>query len=193
MAGTNFPFGTGTGIGRNWVKKGSGIGNSPEFCGIPLGIRNQAVATSCDRVIGDLLAHQMLLLLIAIDPLGRLGPLLDHFLFGSHMPPRFPSQSQNSKPNVTLMYSKLSNTQAQKESSALLTTTGPRCQHADFMIIHTDSYYLTPMPSISTIQKLGLSITKAFVLHIRCASRKFIDHPAHTLPSRVFNHSYPGQ
>ena len=42
MAGTRNPIGTGTGIGKNWVEKGSGIGNSPEFSGIPLGIPNQA-------------------------------------------------------------------------------------------------------------------------------------------------------
>ena len=46
MAGTNFPFRTGTGIGRNWVKKGAGIGNSPEFHGIPLGIHNQASSSN---------------------------------------------------------------------------------------------------------------------------------------------------
>jgi hypothetical protein len=44
LAGTTNLIGTRTGIGirRNWVKKGSGIGNSPEFSGIPLGIHNQA-------------------------------------------------------------------------------------------------------------------------------------------------------
>jgi hypothetical protein len=43
LAGTTNPIGTGTGIGRNWIKKGSGIGNSPEFSGIPLGIHNQGL------------------------------------------------------------------------------------------------------------------------------------------------------
>jgi len=44
LAGTTNLIRTRTGIGirRNWVKKGSGIGNSPEFSGIPLGIHNQA-------------------------------------------------------------------------------------------------------------------------------------------------------
>ena len=42
VAGTVFPIGTGTGIGRNWVEKGSKIGNSLEFRGIPLRIHNQA-------------------------------------------------------------------------------------------------------------------------------------------------------
>ncbi len=46
MAGTNFPFGTGTGIGKNWVEKGSGIGNSPEFSGIPLGKHNQGPSSN---------------------------------------------------------------------------------------------------------------------------------------------------
>ena len=56
-----------------------------------------------------------------------------------------------------------------------------------------DHSYLAPTPSITTIQKLGLSITKAFALHVRYASRKFIDHPAHTLPPGVLNPTYPGQ
>ena len=53
LAGTTNPIGTGTGIGigRNWVKKGSGIGNSPEFSGIPLGIHNQGVEGQ--RIWGD--------------------------------------------------------------------------------------------------------------------------------------------
>jgi hypothetical protein len=43
LAGTTNPIGTGTRtIGRNWVKKGSRIGNSLEFSGILLGIHNQA-------------------------------------------------------------------------------------------------------------------------------------------------------
>jgi hypothetical protein len=44
LAGTTIPIGTrtGIGIGRNWVKKGSEIGNSLEFSRIPLGIHNQA-------------------------------------------------------------------------------------------------------------------------------------------------------
>ena len=45
LVGTTNPIGTrtrtGTGIRRNWVKKGSAIGNSPEFSGILLGIQNQ--------------------------------------------------------------------------------------------------------------------------------------------------------
>ncbi len=41
MAGTPFPFGTRIEIGKHMVQKGSGIGNSPEFSGIPLGIPNQ--------------------------------------------------------------------------------------------------------------------------------------------------------
>jgi hypothetical protein len=56
-----------------------------------------------------------------------------------------------------------------------------------------DHSYLAPAPSISTIQKLRLCITKAFAHHVRYATQKFIDHPAHTLPPNVLNPSYPGQ
>jgi hypothetical protein len=44
LAGIPNPNETGTGIGGNWVKKGSEIRNSPEFFRILLGIHNQVAA-----------------------------------------------------------------------------------------------------------------------------------------------------
>ena len=137
--------------------------------------------TAGDAVIGNLLNRHMLLLPFTIDPLGRFGPILEHFLFGSHTPP--PISFPSSKPNATIMYSKLFQYPSPKGHNWSLSM--PRCFY--------DHSYLAPTPSIMTIQKLGLTITKAFALHIRYASRKFIDHPAHTLPPSVPNPSYPGQ
>ena len=45
--------------------------------------------TNGNTLIGDLLSHDMILLPFAIDPLGQFGPILEHFLFGSHAPPYF--------------------------------------------------------------------------------------------------------
>ena len=66
---------------------------------------NTAMMTNGDTLIGDLLRRDMILHPFAIDPLGRFGPILEHFLFGSHDPP--PISFPASKPNVTRMYSKL--------------------------------------------------------------------------------------
>ena len=143
--------------------------------------------TSGDKVIGDLIARQMLLLPIAINPLGRFGPLLTHFLFGSHNPP--PISFPVSKPNATLMYSKLLQYPSPKGILRLADHNWSVSPTRRFY----DHSYLAPTPSISTIQKLGLCITKAFAHHIRYATRKFIDHHVHTTSPSVLNPSYPGQ
>jgi hypothetical protein len=56
-------------------------------------------------VIGDILVKNMVLIPLAIDPFGRFGPLLQHFLF--NIPPTTPITFTNAKPNATLMYSKI--------------------------------------------------------------------------------------
>jgi hypothetical protein len=146
-----------------------------------------SIITSGNKVIGDLLARQMLLLPIAIDPLGQFGPLLDHFLFGSHRPP--PILFPLSKPSAMLMYSKLLHYPSPK---GVLCITDHNWLASPTRRFYNHSY-LAPTPSISTIQKLGLCITKAFTHHARYATWKFIAHPAHTLPPNVLNPSYPGQ
>ena len=135
--------------------------------------------TNGDTLIGDLLSHDMILLPFAIDPFGRFGPILEHFLFGSHDPP--PISFPASKPNATRMYSKLFQYPSPKGILRLAEHNWNSSPTRQFY----DHLYLGPTPSITTIQKLGLSITKAFALHVRYASRKFIDHPAHTLPPGV--------
>ena len=48
-----------------------------------------ATMTNGDIIIGDLLSRDMILLPFAIDALGRVGPIFEHFLFGSHDPPPY--------------------------------------------------------------------------------------------------------
>ena len=146
-----------------------------------------SVMSSGDTVISERVARQMILLPFAIDPHGRFGPLLDHFFFGSHRPP--PLSFPTSKPNASLMYSKLLHYPSPKGILRLADhnwSTSPTRQFYD----HS---YLAPTPSISTIQKLGRCITKAFAHHVRYATHKFIDHPVHTPPHNDLNPSYPGQ
>jgi hypothetical protein len=143
--------------------------------------------TNVGTLIGDLLNRDMILLPFVIDPLGRFGPILEHFLFGSHDPT--PISFPASKPNATRMYSKLFQYPSPKGILRLAEHNWKSSPTRQFY----DHSYLAPTPSITTMQKLGLSITKAFALHVRYASRKFIDHPAHTLPPGVLNPTYPGQ
>jgi hypothetical protein len=47
-------------------------------------VHSTSIITQGNTLIGDLLHQNMLLIPFVIDPLGRFGPLLQHFLFGSH-------------------------------------------------------------------------------------------------------------
>jgi hypothetical protein len=137
-----------------------------------------SIITHGDILIGDLLHRNMLLILFAIDPLGRFGPLLQNFLVGHHPAPqlRFPP----SRPNASQMYTKL----LQYPSPLLL------ANHNWSLHPTPHSYgrsYLAPTPSITTVQSLGVSLTKAFAHHVRYASQKFIASPLATniLPTLV--------
>ena len=63
------------------------------------------ITTVGDTVIGDILDQDMILLPLAIDPLGRFGPILQHFLFA--IQPASPLTFTPAKHNTTSMYSKL--------------------------------------------------------------------------------------
>ncbi len=140
-----------------------------------------SIITWDDTLIGDLLHRNMLLIPFAIDPLGRFGPLLQHFLFGHHPAPllRFPP----SRPNATQMYTKLLQYSSPK---GIL-----RLANHNWSLHPTQHFYghsyLAPTPSITTVQSLGVSLTKAFAHHIRYASQKFTLHPlaTHLLPMSV--------
>ncbi len=130
-----------------------------------------SIITRGDTLIGDLLHWNMLLMPFAIDPLGRFGPLLQHFLFGHHPAPLlwFPP----SRPNATQMYRKL--LQYPSPKGILLLT------NHNWLLHPTQHFYghsyLAPTPSITTVQSLGVSLTKAFAHHIQYASQKFTPSP----------------
>jgi hypothetical protein len=118
--------------------------------------------------------------LFAIDPHGRWGPILQHFLSLSDkaLDYNFPQY----QPNAQNMFT--------------ISTTHP----CPFGILHTTGFnwksnktkqffgysYSSPTPSIHTIQQLGLGITMAFMAHIRNAT-----HPLTTSPS-AHQHSTEG-
>ena len=48
-----------------------------------------SMMTTGDTLIGNLLNRDMILLPFTIGPLGQFGPILEHFLFGSHPTPPY--------------------------------------------------------------------------------------------------------
>ena len=61
-----------------------------------------------DSVIGDLLLQNMILIPFAVDPHGRFGPILNHFLF--HTTATLSYDFPTSRPNATIMFTKSTTT-----------------------------------------------------------------------------------
>ena len=118
----------------------------------------------------------MILIPLAINPFGRFGPLLQHFLFDT--PPTTPITFTNAKPNTTLMYSKIMQFPSPK---GVLTLANHNRKTKSTRQFYGHSYS-APTPTITALQHLGLTITKAFALHIRYATKKLHDHSLPTLP-----------
>ena len=119
-----------------------------------------------DTIIGELLSQNMILLPIAIDPHGRWGPMTENFLRLSSASLHYTFRPD--RQNASIMFAKATTPPCPlgilKTADAIWKTTK---QRPFFGYSHT-----SPTPSIFTIQKLGLGITKAFALHIRNATRK---------------------
>ena len=135
--------------------------------------------TRGDDLIHDLLQRNMILLPFAIDPLGRFGPILQNFLLDT--PPRTPIQLPPSKRHGTIMYSKLLSFPSPKGLFKLADHNWKANPSRRFF----GHSYSAPTPSITTIQQLGLSITKAFAVHFRYSFRRIKDHASHSPPPRV--------
>ncbi len=124
-----------------------------------------------DVIIGDILHNNMTLIPFAIDPFSRLGPILRHFLFGTR--PTVPLSFPPSRPHATEMYKCIttfpSPTGILQLADNNWTTHRPRRFFG-----HS---YSSPTPSISTLQAIGLCISKSFAAHICYATRRFCDHP----------------
>ncbi len=58
-----------------------------------------------DTIIGDILHNNTTLIPFAIDPFGRLGPILHHFLFGTR--PTVPLSFPPSQPHATEMCTRI--------------------------------------------------------------------------------------
>ena len=145
--------------------------------------------TTGDTIIGDLLDRNMILIPIAIDPFGRFGPILQAFLYNTQ--PTTPITFTPTKPNATTMYHKVTHFPSPKGTLKLADHNWKLTQTRHF---YGHSYSASaPTPTIHTLQQIGLTITKAFTIHIRYARRRFLDHSTITLTPNTIVPLYNGQ
>jgi hypothetical protein len=125
-----------------------------------------------EQTIGELIAANMLLIPFALDPHGRWGPLMEHFLnLTSH---NLHYQFRANKPNAATMLSRITRHPC---PIGILKTAD-----AMWKINKTGAFfgfsYTSPTPSIFTTQQLGLGITKAFATHIKNVDKRTSLAPA---------------
>jgi hypothetical protein len=113
----------------------------------------------------------MMLLPLAIDPIGCLGPLFRLLLYNSHPLEhlRFPA----TRPNARAMYSRIISYPSPK---GILTLADHNWKHNNPTGRFFGNSYTSPTPTIFTLQTLGLCFIKAFAAHIRHATRVISDH-----------------
>ena len=128
---------------------------------------------SGEAVIGNLLNNNTILIPIAIDGFGRLGPMFRATLFGTTPPQLQPrKQFKANKPNAKKMYERATTFPAPlgilrtADHHWNSNTTKPR---QFFGHSHT-----APTPSITVTQQIGLAITKAYGHHILKSTKNMI-------------------
>ena len=128
-------------------------------------------------VVGDLLCSNRLLIPIAMDANGRLGPMIQYTLYGTVPPPIPPrKQFKINRPNAKAMYERATSIPA--PSGILL--------EADYYWKHTQKTqststirrffgrsYMAPTPSITTIQQIGIGIAHAYSSLLLKATQNF--------------------
>ncbi len=141
---------------------------------------NEANIIDGDVVIGELIKANMVLLPFAIDPHGRWGPILQHFLSLSDkaLDYNFPQH----RPNARNMFT-ISTTYP---CPIGILRTADSIWKSNKMQQFFGYSYSSPTPSIFTIQQLGLGSTKAFTAHICNATRPL------TTSSSTCQHSTEG-
>ena len=107
----------------------------------------------------------MLLILFALDPFGRFGPLMENFLNLTTHDIQYSFRANKS--NATAIISKITRHPCPigifKTADAMWKTTKTRA--------FFDTNYTSPTPSVYMTQQLGLGITKAFATHIKNATK----------------------
>jgi hypothetical protein len=126
--------------------------------------------------LGTFLNQNIILVPLAIKPIGHFGSILQYFLFD--IQPTGPITFMQAEPHATLMYSKIMRFPSPKR---VLTLADHNWQPTPPCQFYGHSYS-APIPTITTLQQLGLTLTKAFTLHIHYAMPKIHDHSLPTPP-----------
>ena len=124
-----------------------------------------------EQVIGELLDKGTVLIPMAVDPFGRWGPLMRGFLFDEM--PRRPMTFRADKPNAKKMYNRILECPCPR---GIVTAASITWKHNKSRRFFGHSY-TAPTPREHTLQQIGLTVTKAYAMHLRKASKFF------TLPS----------
>ena len=127
--------------------------------------------THGDIFLEDLVKKKIMLIPMAIDPHGKFGPMLENFLFG--YTPRKHLSFIHNRYYAAEMYARSLDVQC---PHGILTTANVRWQREKVRPFFGHSY-TAPTPSEYTLGKIGLSITKAFALHLRNTNKKIGQKP----------------
>jgi hypothetical protein len=133
-----------------------------------------------ETIINDLLQGNMILLAIALDPHGNLGPISQAFLSNSTTtidPITFPP----TRPFARIMHHRAT---THPSPSGILPSAD-----ANWKLNKTSKFFgfshTAPTPQIHTMQQLRLGITKAFSLHLRNYTRcDLLKHHNHPIPTQ---------
>ena len=117
-----------------------------------------------EAVIGDLLRSNRLLIPIAIDANGHIGPMFQYTLYGTIPPPIPPrKQFKPNRPNAKAMYERATSLPA---PSGILLEADHHWKHIQRTQPTTRRFfgrsYMAPTPSITTIQQIGIGIAHAY-------------------------------
>jgi hypothetical protein len=117
-----------------------------------------------EDVISELIDKKIVLIPLAVDPHGRLGPMFNGFLFDT-IPPQ-PPKLQASKPNAKRMYNIATSYPCPRGIVTSACINWKRNKRRKFF----GHSYTAPTPKEYTMQQIGLTFTKAFALHLRKSS-----------------------
>jgi hypothetical protein len=128
-----------------------------------------------EQVMRELVDKETALIPMAIDPLGRWGPLMRGFLYQEY--PRHPMTFHADKVQAKRMYERILQYPCPR---GVVTTASINWRHNKRRKFFGHSY-TAPTPKEYTMQQIGLSVTKAYALHLRKASKNFSYPPVNNL------------
>ena len=126
-----------------------------------------------DNVISELVNKNVVMIPFTVDPHGRRGPLAESFLFG--LAPRKELKLMRERPNARMMHRMA--TQHPCPTNVVTLAGDARWKATSSKWHFFGRSHTASGPKEYFLQKLGLSITKAYALHLCNASLKLGKRP----------------